>query len=291
MDYAVLLLPSLLLLTTAAALLFAVLWRRARRRTARAGMDRAEAARTASERERVEREGIERELDEVRETLEGVRESREGFLDLATHELRSPLSAILGYQELMADGAYGELDAPMAEAVNRIGRSARHLLHLIDGLVELSRIRAGSLRPELSTVHLGVLFASVAEAFRTGARERGLEPQVDIPSSLPSIQSDQTRLVRALDLLITSAIKHPAGQTISLRVTVDQDGVTTRVTGTEMVVREKVEDLAIRLGIRLAVVEGMARVLGGELALDESEDGVVRGLSLRVGDLATSPVL
>lgn len=234
-------------------------------------------------------DALERELDEARQALTSARGIHEGFLDLATHELRSPLSAILGYQELLADGAYGELDAPMGEAIDRIGRSARHLLHLIDGLVELSRIRAGTLRPELGTVNLGVLFSSVAEAFRASARERGLEARVEITPDLPDIRSDQDRLLRAFDLLITSAVKYPAGEEVALRVTAAEDGITTRIDGTRLTVSEPVEDLALRLGIRLAVVDGMARVLGGELVLEEADDGSIRALTLRIRDLETPP--
>lgn len=238
-------------------------------------------------RARRRRSDVERELGEARAALESARDNSEGFLDLATHELRSPLSAILGYQELLADGAYGDLDGPMAEAVERIGRSSRHLLHLIDGLVELSRIRSGTLRPDVDTVNLGVLFSSVADAFRAAARERGLEPHVEMPPVLPSIRSDQTRLLRAFDLLITSAVKYPAGRDMTLQISAAADGITTRIEGTELTPGKPAEELATRLGIRLAVVDGMARVLGGALVLEESETGVVRALSLRVRDLGS----
>lgn len=263
----------ILLLLAAAGVVFLVVVR-LRSRRQRSGMERAE-----------------RELSEARRALESLRGNTEGFLDLATHELRSPLSAILGYQELLADGAYGELDEPMAEAIERIGRSARHLLHLIDGLVELSRIRSGTLRPDVETVNLGVLLSSVADAFRTAARDRGLEPHVEMPPALPSIRSDQTRLLRAFDLLITSAVKYPAGRDIAFRVSVAGDRITTRIDGTELTPGHPAEDLAVRLGIRLAVVDGMARVLGGALVLEEGDNGVVRALSLRVRDLESGPAL
>lgn len=258
---------ALVVIAATLLILLAVLWIRARRRVAR----------------------LEEELDRRSVALQEARAARESFLDLATHELRSPLSAILGYQELLADGAYGELDAPMAEAVERIGRSARHLLHLADGLVELGRIRAGTLRPDTETVDLGVLFASVADAFRTAARERGLEPHVELPPALPAIRSDRARLLRALDLLIISATKHPAGRQIDLRVTTHGDAVTARIEGSAISVHEPVDDLARRVGIRLAVADGVARVLGGDLSLEESEPGVVHALSLRVRDLGTGP--
>jgi signal transduction histidine kinase len=211
-------------------------------------------------------------------------EAREAFFDLATHELRSPLSAILGYQELLEDGVYGDL-GPALEAVERIGRSATHLLHLIDGVIELSRLRAGTVRPELESVDLGVLLSTVADAFRTQARERSIQPRVSLPGQLPTIRSDQGRLVRSLDLLVTSAIKHPAGSSLDLEVRTDGDDVTVRIEPTRIEVREAGQDPAVRLGIRLAVADALASLLGGSLDLDTEPDGSITTLTLRIRDL------
>lgn len=249
-----------------ATLLFAGLWLRDHRRAARA-------------REEAER---------YRQRLERAEDAKETFFDLVTHELRSPLSAILGYHELLQDGAYGSLPDAAAEPVGRIGRSARHLLHLIDGVVELSRIRSGTVRPDLSDVDLGVVFDSVADAFRATARERKLEPRVRMPDSLPTIRSDPDRIVRALDLLVTSAVKHPAGSVITLHMAADDGGASVRLTGTEIEISDH-DDPALRLGIRLAVADAIARVLGGALELEQDDQGVVRALSFRVRDLSSPP--
>ncbi len=243
-----------------AASLFARLWMRERRRAA-------------------ELDGQARRLtDELAE----AREARETFFDLATHELRSPLTVILGYQELLEDGAYGRLDENTADAIERVGRSARHLLNLIDGVVELSRIRSGTVRPDLDQVNLGVLFASVADAFRTHANDRGIEPRVHLPPSLPTIRSDQDRLLRALDLLVTSAVKNPADTWLGLEVTEIPGGATARITGTRLPVLDHTRSLELRLGIRIAVVDAIAHILGGSLDLEKDEAGAVRALSFRV---------
>ncbi len=225
---------------------------------------------------------LENERARLRDELDQASEIRETFFDLVTHELRSPLTAILGYQELLADGAYGEVEQAVNEPVDRIGRSARHLLHLIDGVVELSRLRTGTVRPDLDPVDLHPLLSSVADAFRVTAGERGVEPRVQIPDALPTLRSDRGRLVRALDLLVTSAVKHPAGSTLSLRVSPAADGVDVRIGETAVGVREDAEDLALRHGIRIAVADGIARLLGGHLDLDTDTDGTVRTLTFRI---------
>lgn len=215
--------------------------------------------------------------------------ARDSFFDLTTHELRSPLAAILGYQELLEDGAYGDLPDAALEPVARIGRSGKHLLHLIDGVVELSRIRGGALRPDLEPVNLAVLLSGAADAFRTHARDRGLEPRLAIPESLPIITSDLDRLLRALDLLISSALKHPAGDAMSFDASTTGHDLTVRIHPTSLQVHQDADDLAIRLGIRIAVADGIARLLGGELVLEtDAEGSTVRGLSFRVRDLGSA---
>jgi signal transduction histidine kinase len=229
-------------------------------------------------------EAFQEEVQRLRRALEEAQEARDTFFDLVTHELRSPLTAILGYQELLADGAYGDVADRMSEPIDRIGRSARHLLHLIDGVVELSRLRTGNVRPDLGPVNLDVLVGSVADAFRVVARERGVTAHVEIPDDLPTIRSDQDRLVRALDLMMTSAVKHPAHSDLHLRVTPSDHGLSLHVGETAIGIREDTDDLALRLGIRLAVADGIARVLGGGLDLETDEAGLIRGLTFHVHD-------
>ncbi len=130
-----------------------------------------------------------RRVRELEAAVEELGAAQERFFELVTHELRSPLSAILGYQELLEDGVYGSLDDVAAEPVERIGRSARHLVNLVEGLVELTRLRTGTLRPDLEPLGLGVLLSSVADAFRTQLRERGLEPIVHMPDALPAVRT------------------------------------------------------------------------------------------------------
>lgn len=225
-------------------------------------------------------------LDAAERRVAEAARAREAFFDLATHELRSPLSAILGYQELLQDGAYGCLQEGAEEPVERIGRSARHLLHLIEGVVELARLRAGEVSPDLGTVHLGVLLSSVAEAFSRQASERGLEPTVRTGGPFPDIRSDQDRLVGALDLLVTSAVKHPADGAMTLELDALDDGAVLTIHGAGIKVRDDAEDPAVRYGIRLAVALGIARLLGGELRLEPRGAPVIERLVFTIRDVS-----
>jgi signal transduction histidine kinase len=221
---------------------------------------------------RARRRGLERELAETRRRLDTARSARETFFDLTTHELRSPLAAILGFQELLQDDAYGELNPEARDAVLRIGHSARHLLNLLDGVMELSRLRTGMVQPELDTVDSGMLVSAAADAFRTLARERGITPNVEMPDHLPTIRSDPERLIRAFDLLITSAIRHPRGAVLNLRVTTADERLTVAIEPTDLELDPG--DGSDAGGIRLAVAAGIATVLGGNLELLASDDRV-----------------
>lgn len=198
--------------------------------------------------------------------------ARDTFFDLAAHELRSPLSAILGYQELLHDGAYGELPDEAHDAVERMGAAAQHLLHLVDGIMDLSRMRTGEVRLDLDTVDLGVVFSSTAEAFRNHAEGRGINPAVVLPPHLPAIRTDQDRLVRALDLLVSSAVRHPAEGTMQLQVTLEDGGITVAIGPTDLELDSAVEHLDARMGIRLAVAHRIGRLLGGGLELEAATE-------------------
>lgn len=239
------------------------------------------AALAAAVRGRARRRDLEQELAETRRSLEQERDARHRFFDMTTHEVRSPLTAILGYQELLEEGAFGELGDQGRDAVERIGRAGRHLQNLIDGVIELGRLRAGSVRLDRSTVELGAILSACAETFRIHASDRGLTPRVVLPDRLPAITSDQVRLARTLDLAIASAVRHPAGETMELRAEVGDRHVDASVGPLDLELRADADDPADRMGLRLAIAERTAALLGGELLLD-SDGRTIRGLTLRI---------
>ena len=233
-------------------------------------------------RERTKRVRLERELSDARSRAARVDQARETFFDLATHELRSPLAAILGYQELLRDGLYGQLGDAGMDAVDRVGRSARHLLHMIDGIVELSRLRTGEVRPELGPVDTADLLRTVGEDLRRHGEQRGVSVEVDLPEALTTIHSDRDRLVRILDLLLVSAVKHPGDGTLTLTATGDAAGFTLRLDGAAVPLRSDNDDIALRLGLRLAIVHHVASLLGGSFHVHPENGSPVHRLTLSI---------
>lgn len=229
------------------------------------------------------RQRLEAELEAARRRAVDASEARETFFGLATHELRSPLSAIFGYQELLRDGAYGEVSDEAADALDRVGRAARHLLHLIDGIIELGRLESGDVQLELDTVDLGPILTTTAEAFRTQTVDRGITPTVEIPATTTRIRTDRERLLRAIDLALTSAIRHPANDTMTLTAEVDDDTLALRIGPTDLEVGADLHDPA-STGIRLGAATRIAELLGGGIDL-RVEAGHVREITLHVRTL------
>lgn len=223
------------------------------------------------------RRRLDRELHDARRRTEAARTARHRFFELATHELRGPLTAILGFQELLRDGAYGELTGEARDAVVRIGRAGRQLLALVDGVIELAGIQAGDVRPDIDDVDLGILLATTAETLRSRAGERGVEARARIPDRVPAIRSDGARIRRVLDLMVTSAVRHPAGTGLEMDVDIGRDAVTVALGPVALDI--DADDPGAG-GLRMAVAAGTARLLGGELSLGRTAAG--QTLTLRV---------
>lgn len=228
---------------------------------------------------------LEAQVSRMRTEVELANGARSAFFDLVTHELRSPLAAVLGYQELLEDGAYGPLDPPAADAVRRIGRSGSHLLHLIDGVVEIARIRSGTVEPNVEEVIFTAVAAEALEKFAASALEREIHTRIRTPADPIVIRSDPERLVRALDVLLTSAVKYPGDDAIGVDVVSEGDGASVLITGIEIGADHDSPSLASRLGMRLTVADSIAGLLGGHLELETDHHGTVRGLAFHVADI------
>lgn len=226
------------------------------------------------------------QLELERKRADQAARAGDAFFSLVSHEFRSPISAIIGYQELLADRAYGDLGDGARDPLERVGRSAHHLLHLIDGALDLARIHGDGLTPDLEETDLQLLIDDVAADFNLMCDERSLRHAVHLDADLPTIQSDPERLTRALHLLLVSAIKNPSGQRLELEATTETDGATIRIRGTRIPVRDDALDPALRTGIRIAIAHAMADILGGTLVLNPPDQPQATEVVFRIRDAA-----
>jgi signal transduction histidine kinase len=150
-----------------------------------------------------------------------------------SHELRTPLNAILGYTELLIDEVYGKTPEKIQDVLQRIDSNGRHLLGLINDVLDLSKIEAGQLILALGDYSLKNVIHTVFSAVESLAKEKRIAFNVEVPPDLPLGYGDERRLTQVVFNLVGNAIKFTdAGEVVikaakvngSFKVTVRDTG-------------------------------------------------------------------
>jgi signal transduction histidine kinase len=160
-------------------------------------------------------------LDEARggrQELERVMKSRQRLLRGFSHDVKNPLGAADGYADLLGGGVYGELPEKQKESVNRIRRSIRRALDLIDDLHELARTETGHIVLHREVVDLGELVRTSADEYRGAAYAAGLSLSIDVAEDLPLVETDSVRVNQIVGNLVSNAIKYTKTGAVTLRV-------------------------------------------------------------------------
>jgi signal transduction histidine kinase len=147
------------------------------------------------------------EIQDKSRQLEEASQHKSQFLANMSHELRTPLNAILGYTELIADGAYGEPSEKMLGILKRLEANGKHLLGLINDVLDLSKIEAGQLVLELSDYCIQDIAQTVRSTLEPLAADKKLGFKVEVAPQLPPGRGDGRRLTQVLINLVGNAIK------------------------------------------------------------------------------------
>jgi len=147
------------------------------------------------------------EIQDKSRQLEEASQHKSQFLANMSHELRTPLNAILGYTELMADGAYGEPSEKMFGILKRLEANGKHLLGLINDVLDLSKIEAGQLVLELSDYCVQDIAQTVRSTLEPLAADKKLAFKLELAPDLPPGHGDGRRLTQVLINLVGNAIK------------------------------------------------------------------------------------
>jgi signal transduction histidine kinase len=148
-----------------------------------------------------------REIEEKGRELEVASKHKSQFLANMSHELRTPLNAILGYTELILDSIYGEVPEKAHAVLERVQVNGRHLLGLINDVLDLSKIEAGQLTLSLGDYSLGDVVHGVVAAVEPLAAEKRLAFRAEVAPGLPPGRGDERRLSQVLLNLVGNAIK------------------------------------------------------------------------------------
>ena len=159
-----------------------------------------------------------REVEQKGRELAIASEHKSQFFANMSHELRTPLNAVLGFSELLAKGYYGTLPEKAFEILERIQANGRHLLGLINDVLDLSKIEAGQLALSLEDYSVESIVQSVVSATGSLASTKGLEVKISVPEHLPVGRGDQRRLTQVLLNLVSNAIKFTDAGSIEIGV-------------------------------------------------------------------------
>jgi len=157
------------------------------------------------------------ELHEKSLQLEIESRHKSQFLANMSHELRTPLNAILGYTELVLDRIYGDIPDRMRGVMERVQVNGRHLLGLINDVLDLAKIEAGQLTLEMAEYAMKEVVEGVLDAVEPLAGEKRITLRSEISPDLPAGWGDERRLAQVLMNLIGNAIKFTDAGEVSIR--------------------------------------------------------------------------
>jgi signal transduction histidine kinase len=172
------------------------------------------------------------EIQEKSRQLEEASQHKSRFLANMSHELRTPLNAILGYTELIQDAVYGEPPEKMVAVLERISRNGKHLLGLINDVLDLSKIEAGQLVLSLDAYSLRDVVHGVYSAIEPLAVNKSLTFKVEMAPDLPPGRGDERRLTQVLLNLVGNAIKFTDQGAVTIKASAENGDYTLAVRDT-----------------------------------------------------------
>jgi signal transduction histidine kinase len=226
-----------------------------------------------------------REIGEKSQQLEIASKHKSQFLANMSHELRTPLNAILGYTELILDEIYGEVPEQPREVLERVQQSGRHLLDLINDVLDISKMEAGQLTLSLNDYSMAEVVYTVSTAVESLATEKGLALTIDLVPDLPRGKGDERRLAQVFLNLVGNAIKFTETGEVQIRVTATDSVFTVAVADTGPGIAEahqqtifeefqQADSSSTRLkggtGLGLAIVKRIVEMHGGRVWVESS---------------------
>jgi cell cycle sensor histidine kinase DivJ len=226
-----------------------------------------------------ERKANEQTVTEARAESDRANEGKSRFLATMSHELRTPLNAIIGFSEMLTNDAVDLPAARRREYARLINDSGRHLLSVVNGILDMSKMESGTFQITPEPFAPGQVLASCCELLTLKAREAGIDLNLRLAGALPEIVADRQALSQILLNLVSNAVKftHRGGRvTVSahcdpdeLAVVVEDTGVgiseddLQRVGEAFFQVRSSYDRRHDGTGLGLSIVKGLVRLHGG----------------------------
>jgi PAS domain S-box-containing protein len=170
-----------------------------------------------------QRKNVEAALREAKDAAELANRSKSQFLATVSHELRTPLNAIIGFSEILKQEMFGPLgNGAYLTYAHDIFDSGRHLLQLINDILDLAKIEAGKLELHLSAIDVGNVVLSSVRMVRRRADEKGIDVQIRIGERVPKVRADERQMKQIMMNLLSNAVKFtPQGGKVVISAATD----------------------------------------------------------------------
>jgi signal transduction histidine kinase/putative methionine-R-sulfoxide reductase with GAF domain len=227
-----------------------------------------------------------KEIQEKSAQLEVANKHKSEFLANMSHELRTPLNAIIGFSEVLSEKMFGELNEKQADYLKDIHESGKHLLSLINDILDLSKIEAGRMELDLASFHLPTAISNAMTLVRERAQRHGIKLGLDVDARLGDFNADERKVKQILLNLLSNAVKFtPEGGRVDVSAKMDTDKVAIAVRDTGVGIAP--EDQAALFeefkqvgkdstrkaegtGLGLALTKRFVELHGGEIRVDSA---------------------
>ena len=223
-----------------------------------------------------------RELAEAVTQLEAASQHKSDFLANMSHELRTPLNAIIGFSEVLLERMFGEINAKQKEYLHDILGSGRHLLSLINDILDISKVEAGRMELQPGSFDLRFVLQNAVSLVRERATRQGITLSLAVAPGIGEIDADERRVKQILFNLLSNALKFtPAGGRVTLDAALIDDAIQISITDTGIGIRAEDQNRIFEefqqagpgraiegTGLGLALAKRFVEMHGGRIWVD-----------------------